>query len=140
VFAHFTRFGAHVDALGGNGTSAAAILVCGSSDLLAGLAGMVFPLYTSPGRPPIAAGAVSDTVATVLIGGTLSASGSAYVFGTLIASLIQRLIQPYFALDGTISSSWTKTAVAFRLPSFVLLQRGLLSARKRRAAWAGARW
>ncbi len=142
VLAHFTRFGANVYALGGNRNSAAlrgvpiaatTIRVYELSGLLAGIAGIVFSFYTSAGYPLAAVGVELDTIAAVVIGGTLLTGGSGYVFGTLIGTLIQGLIQTYITFEGTLSSWWTKIVVGLLLLMFILLQRGLTVLGEKRA-------
>ena len=145
VIAHLTRFGSNVYALGGSRSSAAlmgvpiaavTIRVYAFSGLLAGIAGIVFSLYTSAGYPLAAVGVELDTIAAVVIGGTLLTGGSGYVFGTLIGTLIQGLIQTYITFEGTLSSWWTKIVVGMLLLLFILLQRGLTHVGERRARQA----
>jgi ribose/xylose/arabinose/galactoside ABC-type transport system permease subunit len=145
VLAHFTRFGANVYALGGNRTSAelmgvplaaTTIRVYALSGLLAGVAGIVFSFYTSAGYPLAAVGVELDTIAAVVIGGTLLTGGSGTIFGTLIGTLIQGLIQTYITFEGTLSSWWTKIVVGLLLLMFILLQRGLTIVGERRATLA----
>ena len=145
VLAQLTRFGANVYALGGNRNSAAlmgvpiaatTIGVYALSGLLAGVAGIVFSFYTSAGYPLAAVGVELDTIAAVVIGGTLLTGGSGYVFGTLIGTLIQGLIQTYITFEGTLSSWWTKIVVGLLLLMFILLQRGLTVIGERRTTVA----
>jgi simple sugar transport system permease protein len=145
VLAHFTRFGTNVRALGGSRSSAelmgvpiaaTTIRVYALSGLLAGIAGIVFSLYTSAGYPLAAVGVELDTIAAVVIGGTLLTGGAGYVFGTFIGTLIQGLIQTYITFEGTLSSWWTKIVVGLLLLLFILLQRGLTHLAERRAAAA----
>jgi simple sugar transport system permease protein len=145
VLAHYTRFGANIYALGGSRASAelmgvpiasTTIGVYALSGLLAGLAGIVFSLYTSAGYPLAAVGVELDTIAAVVIGGTLLTGGSGYVFGTLIGTLIQGLIQTYITFEGTLSSWWTKIVVGMLLLLFILMQRGLTQVGERRASAA----
>jgi simple sugar transport system permease protein len=147
VLAHFTRFGANVRALGGSRSSAelmglpiaaTTIRVYALSGLLAGIAGIVFSLYTSAGYPLAAVGVELDTIAAVVIGGTLLTGGAGYVFGTFIGTLIQGLIQTYITFEGTLSSWWTKIVVGLLLLLFILLQRGLTHLAERRAAAAAS--
>ncbi|MCU0901908.1 MAG: sugar ABC transporter permease YjfF, partial [Cypionkella sp.] len=80
ILAHRTRFGSYVYALGGSETSAGlmgvpvartTILIYTLSSVLAGLAGVVFSLYTSAGYSLSALGVELDAIAAVVIGGTL---------------------------------------------------------------------
>jgi ribose/xylose/arabinose/galactoside ABC-type transport system permease subunit len=143
VLAHRTRFGACVYALGGSETSAAlmgvpiartTILIYTLSSTLAGLAGVVFSLYTSAGYSLNALGMELDAIAAVVIGGTLLTGGYGLVAGTFIGVLLQGLVQTYIVFDGTLSSWWTKIVIGGLLFMFILLQRLIFStsARKRR--------
>ncbi|GAA4247724.1 sugar ABC transporter permease YjfF [Azospirillum formosense] len=140
VCAHWTRFGANLYALGGNRQSAelmgvpvgrTTVAVYALSGLLAGLAGIVFSLYTGAGYSLAATGVELDTITAVVIGGTQLTGGYGYVIGTFIGVLIQGLIQTYITFDGSLSSWWTKIAIGVLLFVFILLQKGLL------AVWTG---
>jgi len=148
VVAHLTRFGVNVYALGGNRTSAelmgvpvgrTTVMIYTMSSVLAGLAGIVFSLYTAAGYPLAAVGAELDAIAAVVIGGTLLTGGQGFVFGTLVGVLIQGLIQTYITFDGTLSSWWTKIAVGVLLFAFIALQRGLSSSWRPRHAVVAVR-
>jgi simple sugar transport system permease protein len=137
VVAHFTRFGANVYALGGNRTSAelmgvpvgrTTIRIYMLSSFLAALAGIVFSFYTSAGYSLAATGVELDTIAAVVIGGTLLTGGYGTIIGTLVGVLIQGLIQTYITFEGTLSSWWTKIAIGALLFAFIVLQRGLSAA------------
>jgi galactofuranose transport system permease protein len=141
VLAHFTKFGSYVYALGGNKTAAAlmgvpvartTVGIYALSGFLSGLAGIVFSLYTSAGYSLSAVGVELDTIAAVVIGGTLLTGGVGLVAGTFVGVMIQGLIQTYIVFDGTLSSWWTKIVVGLLLFAFIALQRLLvvLSARK----------
>ncbi|WP_374383106.1 galactofuranose ABC transporter, permease protein YjfF [Dongia sp.] len=145
VLLHFTRFGANVFALGGNSLAAqmmgvrsgrSTILVYALSAGLSGLAGIVFSLYTSAGYSLAAIGVELDTIAAVVIGGTLLSGGQGFVLGTFVGVLIQGLIQTYITFDGTLSSWWTKIVVGLLLFAFILLHRILVYLSARRAAGA----
>lgn len=140
LIAHRTRFGANVYALGGGAQTArlmgvpigrTTILTYALSGLLAGLAGIVFSLYTSAGYPLAAVGVELDAIAAVVIGGTLLTGGSGFIAGTFIGILIQGLIQTYITFDGTLSSWWTKILIGLLLFAFILLQKGILALSRR---------
>ena len=85
VLLHFTRFGANVYALGGSrATTALMGIPVGSmtvriymlSSVLAGLAGIVFSFYTAAGYSLSAVGVELDSIAAVVIGGTLLTGGA----------------------------------------------------------------
>ncbi|MDB6454811.1 galactofuranose ABC transporter, permease protein YjfF [Falsirhodobacter sp. 20TX0035] len=135
LLAHRTRFGANVMALGGNRASAAlmgvplrgtTIRIYALSGALAGLAGIVYTLYTSAGYSLATVGMELDAIAAVVIGGTLLTGGSGLVLGTLFGVLIQGLIQTYIVFDGTLSSWWTKIVVGVLLFAFIVMQRLIL--------------
>lgn len=135
ILLHFTRFGANTYALGGNRTATALMgISVGSmtvriymlSSVLAGLAGIVFSFYTAAGYSLSAVGVELDTIAAVVIGGTLLTGGQGSVLGTFIGVLIQGLIQTYINFDGTLSSWWTKIATGILLFAFIALQQALV--------------
>ncbi|MGO4712944.1 galactofuranose ABC transporter, permease protein YjfF [Bradyrhizobium sp. 2TAF24] len=140
VLLHFTRFGANVYALGGSRTSTAlmgvrvaptTIAIYLLSSVLAGLSGIVFSFYTSAGYSLSAVGVELDTIAAVVIGGTLLTGGYGFVFGTFVGVLIQGLIQTYINFDGTLSSWWTKIVTGILLFAFIVLQQAMVGLAKR---------
>jgi galactofuranose transport system permease protein len=144
LLAHRTRFGTNVYAVGG-GVQTARLMgvpigrttvgIYALSGFLAGLAGIVFSIYTSAGYSLATVGVELDAIAAVVIGGTLLTGGSGFVAGTLIGVLIMGLIQTYIIFDGTLSSWWTKILIGMLLFAFSVLQKGLVwTSGKRRAA------
>jgi ribose/xylose/arabinose/galactoside ABC-type transport system permease subunit len=140
VLLHFTRFGANVYALGGSrATTALMGIPVGSmtvriymlSSVLAGLAGIVFSFYTAAGYSLSAVGVELDSIAAVVIGGTLLTGGQGSVVGTLLGVLIQGLIQTYINFDGTLSSWWTKIVTGVLLFAFIALQQAMLGIARR---------
>ncbi len=132
LLAHRTKFGSNVYAIGGSETSAAlmgvpvartTITIYAWSSFLAGLAGVVFSLYTSAGYSLNALGVELDAIAAVVIGGTLLTGGYGFVAGTFIGVMLQGLVQTYIVFDGTLSSWWTKIVVGALLFMFIMLQR-----------------
>ncbi len=145
VIAHRTRFGTNVYALGGNRVSAelmgvkvgrTTIAIYTLSSTLAGLAGIVFSFYTGAGSSLAATGVELDTIAAVVIGGTLLSGGVGTVFGTFVGVLIQGLIQTYITFDGSLSSWWTKIAIGALLFGFIVMQRVLVAVAGRRGSLA----
>jgi ribose/xylose/arabinose/galactoside ABC-type transport system permease subunit len=141
LLAHRTRFGSNVYAIGGSQTSAAlmgvpvartTISIYALSSFLAGLAGVVFSLYTSAGYSLNALGVELDAIAAVVIGGTLLTGGYGFVAGTFIGVMLQGLVQTYIVFDGTLSSWWTKIVVGALLFMFIVLQRLVFRAGPRR--------
>ncbi|MEZ5798695.1 MAG: galactofuranose ABC transporter, permease protein YjfF [Paracoccaceae bacterium] len=146
VLAHRTRFGSYVYALGGSEQSAAlmgvpvartTIAIYALSSGLAGLAGVVFSLYTSAGYSLNALGVELDAIAAVVIGGTLLTGGYGFVAGTFIGVMLQGLVQTYIVFDGSLSSWWTKIVIGFLLFVFILMQRLVFTAQAsdRKVLW-----
>ncbi|MBK3745488.1 sugar ABC transporter permease YjfF [Paraburkholderia aspalathi] len=145
ILAHRTRFGSNVYALGG-GLQASQLMgvpvgrttirIYALSGLLAGLAGIVFSLYTSAGYSLATVGVELDAIAAVVIGGTLLTGGAGFIAGTFIGLLIQGLIQTYITFNGSLSSWWTKILIGLLLFVFILLQKTIVwaSERNQRAA------
>ncbi len=144
--AHRTRFGSYVYALGGSEVSAGlmgvpvartTILIYTLSATLAGLAGIVFSLYTSAGYSLSALGVELDAIAAVVIGGTLLTGGYGFIAGTFIGVMLQGLVQTYIVFDGSLSSWWTKIVIGGLLFLFILLQRLVFSAAspRRKVFW-----
>ncbi|NDV00068.1 galactofuranose ABC transporter, permease protein YjfF [Pseudoroseicyclus tamaricis] len=136
ILAHRTRFGTSVFALGGGAHTArlmgvavgrTTVLIYAFSGFMAGLAGIVFSIYTASGYPLATVGVELNAIAAVVIGGTLLTGGSGWVVGTLIGVLTMGLIQTYIVFDGSLSSWWTKIAIGALLLMFILLQKGLLA-------------
>ena len=139
LLAHRTRFGTNIYALGGGAPTArlmgvpvgrTTVAIYAASGFLAGLAGIVFSLYTSAGYSLATVGVELDAIAAVVIGGTLLTGGAGFVAGTLVGVLIQGLIQTYITFDGTLSSWWTKIVIGLLLFVFILMQKGILLASK----------
>ncbi|MBR2566173.1 MAG: sugar ABC transporter permease YjfF [Paenibacillus sp.] len=136
--AHYTRFGRNVYAIGGSEQSAVLmglpvartkILVYTFSGFCSALAGVVFTFYMLSGYGLHAMGLELDTIAAVVIGGTLLTGGVGYVAGTFLGVLIQGVIQTIISFEGTLSSWWTKIVIGLMLFVFILFQR-LLSERR----------
>ena len=135
LLVHRTRFGTSVFALGGGEATArlmgvpvgrTTVSIYAFSGFMAGLAGIVFSIYTKSGYPLATVGTELTAIAAVVIGGTLLTGGSGYVFGTLIGVLTMGLIQTYIVFDGTLSSWWTKIVIGALLLLFILLQKGMM--------------
>ncbi|SCW42926.1 galactofuranose ABC transporter, permease protein YjfF [Ancylobacter rudongensis] len=147
VLLHLTRFGANVYALGGSRTATGlmginvartTVLIYTLSSVLAGLAGIVFSLYTSSGYSLSAVGVELDAIAAVVIGGTLLSGGYGFIFGSFLGVMIQGLIQTYISFDGMLSSWWAKIATGLLLFAFIAFQQLTLHlARRSRRAPAG---
>ncbi|SER68992.1 simple sugar transport system permease protein [Gracilibacillus ureilyticus] len=130
--AHFTNFGRTVYAIGGSEQSAllmglpvtrTKILIYTLSGFLASLAGLIFTFYMLSGYGLHANGMELDTIAAVVIGGTLLTGGAGYVAGSVVGVLILGIIQTIIVFEGTLSSWWTKIAIGVLLLLFIVLQR-----------------
>lgn len=136
--AHYTRFGRNAYAIGGNEQSSilmglpvarTKMGVYAFSGLCSALAGVVFTFYMLSGYGLHAMGMELDTIAAVVIGGTLLTGGAGYIVGTFFGVLIQGVIQTIVSFEGTLSSWWTKIVIGLLLCLFILLQK-VLSERK----------
>jgi|SRR5690625_57404 len=136
---HFTKFGRNVYALGGNEQSAllmglpvakTKITIYTVSGFCASLAGLVFSFYMLSGYGLHANGLELDTIAAVVIGGTILTGGVGYVIGSVVGVLILGLIQTVIVFEGTLSSWWTKIAIGVLLLFFIVLQRIIVSKSK----------
>jgi len=144
-----TRFGTNVYALGGSRVTtelmgipvgAMTVRIYMLSSVLSGLAGIVFSFYTAAGYSLSAVGVELDTIAAVVIGGTLLTGGQGSVIGTFLGVLIQGLIQTYITFDGTLSSWWTKIVTGVLLFAFIALQQAMIAfARRPTLSKAGER-
>ncbi|WP_413203452.1 galactofuranose ABC transporter, permease protein YjfF [Rhodospirillum sp. A1_3_36] len=146
IVLHYTRFGTNVFALGGGRDTTAlmgvrvgrtTVAIYTLSSLLAGLAGIVFSFYTASGYSLAGVGVELDTIAAVVIGGTLLSGGAGTIFGTFIGILIQGLIQTYITFDGTLSSWWIKIVTGILLFLFIGLQQLLTHLARRAASRSG---
>ena len=77
-----------------------------------------------------------DTIASVVIGGTLLTGAYGYVVGTVIGVLVLGLIQTFITFQGTLSTWWTKISIGVLLLVFILLQRAISTRRNRKTRTA----
>lgn len=136
----YTRFGRTVYAIGGNEQSArlmglpvarTKVLVYVISGVCAGIAGLLFTAYTAAGYSLNGIGTELDTIASVVIGGTLLAGGSGYVIGSLVGVLVYGVIKVSITFLGA-DSSWTRITIGILLLVFVVVQRVLVARGSRR--------
>jgi ribose/xylose/arabinose/galactoside ABC-type transport system permease subunit len=94
---HYTAFGRHVYAVGGNEEAARLsglqirrikLAVYALSGVAAGLAGMVLSSRIMAGSPSVGQGYELDAIAAVVIGGTSLSGGTGTLFGTVAGALI----------------------------------------------------
>lgn len=136
--AHYTSFGRNVYAIGGSEQSSllmglpvarTKIFVYTLSGFCSALAGIVFTFYMLSGYGLHAVGMELDTIAAVVIGGTLLTGGVGYIAGTFFGVMIQGIIQTIISFEGTLSSWWTKIVIGLLLCMFILLQKILTAKR-----------
>ena len=136
----YTRFGRTVYALGGNEQSArlmglpvarTKILVYVISGICAGIAGLLFTAYTAAGYSLNGIGTELDTIAAVVIGGTLLTGGSGYLIGSLIGVLVYGVIKVSITFLGA-DASWTRITIGILLLAFVVVQRVIVARANRR--------
>jgi ribose/xylose/arabinose/galactoside ABC-type transport system permease subunit len=136
--ARFTKFGRTVYAIGGSEQSAllmglpvarTKMAIYALSGFCAALGGIVFTFYTLSGYGLNGSGMELDTIAAVVIGGTLLTGGVGNLFGTVLGVLVYGIIQVLIVFQGTLNSWWTRIVIGFLVFLFCFLQR-LFEARK----------
>lgn len=136
----FTRFGRTIYAIGGNEQSArlmglpvvrTKLLAYVISGACAGLAGIVFTAYQGAGYPLNGLGTELDTIAAVVIGGTLLTGGSGYVLGSMIGVFVYGTIKTAISFLGA-EQSWTRITIGALLLIFVVVQRVIVARSTRR--------
>ncbi|MDO4258358.1 MAG: hypothetical protein Q4C87_02430 [Actinomycetaceae bacterium] len=140
IVLHYTRFGRSVYGLGA-GDRGQAVQLMGLNDAgtrfgvyvisgtCAGVAGILFALYTKSGFNLTGVGMELDAIAAVVIGGTLLAGGYGFVLGSGVGVVIYGLIQVLIAREG-LDSWWTKVFIGVVLLAFVFLQRVIVRRRE----------
>jgi galactofuranose transport system permease protein len=127
----FTRFGRTIYAIGNNEQSArlmgfpvgrTKILVYSFSGFCSALAGIVFSISLLAGYGQFATGMELDTIASVVMGGTLLTGGVGNVTGTLFGVLIEGTIISILQYNGTLSSWWTRIGVGVLTLIFIGIQ------------------
>ncbi|MBD3777865.1 MAG: sugar ABC transporter permease YjfF [Micrococcales bacterium] len=137
---HYTRFGRSVYGLGSSDRGVAVSLmglrpartriwVYVISGTCAGIAGILFALYTKSGYNLTGIGMELDAIAAVVIGGTLLSGGVGFVLGTGAGVLVYGLIQVLIAREG-LDSWWTRVFIGAVLLAFVILQRVIVTRRR----------
>jgi ribose/xylose/arabinose/galactoside ABC-type transport system permease subunit len=130
--ARYTRFGRTVFAIGGNEQSAilmglpvarTKILIYAVSGLCSALAGVVFTFYLVSGYALNGKGMELDTIAAVVIGGTLLTGGVGNILGTVFGVLVLGTIQVLIQFQGQINSWWTRIIIGILIFLFCLSQR-----------------
>ena len=128
---YFTRFGRTIYAIGNNEQSAllmglpvarTKIIVYAFSGLCSALAGIVFSISLLAGYGQFATGMELDSIASVVMGGTLLTGGVGNVIGTLFGVLIHGTIVSILQFNGTLSSWWTRIGVGLLTLIFIGIQ------------------
>ena len=136
----YTRFGRTVYAVGGNEQSArlmglpvarTKLLAYVVSGTCAGLAGVIFTAYTGAAYPLNGIGTELDTIAAVVIGGTLLTGGSGFVVGSMIGVFVYGMIKTIINFLG-VDQSWTRITIGTLLLVFVVVQRLIVTRSVRR--------
>ena len=127
----FTRFGRTIYAIGNNEQSArlmglpvgqTKIIVYSFSGFCSALAGIVFSISLLAGYGQFATGMELDTIAAVVMGGTLLTGGVGNVTGTLFGVLIEGTIISILQYNGSLSSWWTRIGVGVLTLIFIGIQ------------------
>ena len=130
--ARYTKFGRTIYAIGGSETSAVLmglpvartkIAIYAMSGFCSALAGIVFTFYTLSGYALDGKGMELDTIAAVVIGGTLLTGGVGNLFGTVLGVPSDGIIQVLIVFQGTLNSWWTRIVIGFLVFVFCFLQR-----------------
>jgi len=131
VFSQRTRAGRNIYAIGDNELAATLmgipvgrtkIMTYTIAGFCSALAGLVYAIYLKAGNPLNCVGLEMDTIAAVVIGGTLLTGGVGYVFGSLFGVLVLGLIQTLIIFDGRINSWWTRIIVGLLVLVFIFMQ------------------
>ncbi len=142
VVSRYTSYGRTVFAVGGNEQSAllmglpvhrTKILIYAASGFCSALAGVVFTFYTLSGYALDGKGMELDTIAAVVIGGTLLTGGVGSIFGTVFGVLVYGSIQVVIMFQGTLNAWWTRIAIGLLVFLFCLLQRFFEARRGKRS-------
>jgi simple sugar transport system permease protein len=135
--ARYTKFGRTVYAIGGSEQSAllmglpvarTKIAIYAMSGFCSALAGIVFTFYTLSGYALDGSGMELDTIASVVIGGTLLTGGVGSILGTVLGVLVYGIIQVLIVFQ-SLNSWWTRITIGFLVFLFCVLQRIFESAK-----------
>lgn len=140
---HVTRFGRDVYAVGGHEPSArllgvsvgrVKIAIYAIAGACSALAGVVATLRMGSGNPAQGTGFELDAIACVVMGGTLLTGGVGSLPGTLTGVLIFGTIQIALVFDGRLNSWWSRIVIGALLLIFIVFQKLLTRAARRRGA------
>lgn len=131
IVLRYTKLGRAIYAVGGNEQSAmlmglnvrrTKLKVYVINGFLAALGGFVFCLNSCGGFVEQARGFEMEAIASAVIGGTLLTGGVGNVIGSLFGVMIKGTIETFITFQGTLSSWWTRIAIAALLAFFIILQ------------------
>jgi simple sugar transport system permease protein len=136
----FTRFGRTTYAIGGNEQSAlmglkvarTTVAVYVISGVCAGMAGLVLTAYSGAGYPRNGVGTELDTIAAVVIGGTLLTGGRGYVLGSMVGVFVYGTIKTIISFMGA-EQSWMQIIIGALLLVFIVIQRAIVARSDRRS-------
>jgi ribose/xylose/arabinose/galactoside ABC-type transport system permease subunit len=127
----YTKFGRALFAVGGNEQSAllmglpvrsTKIAVYALSGFCSALGGIVFTFYTLSGYALNGKGMELDTIATVVIGGTLLTGGAGTIIGTVLGVFVYGIIYTLITFQ-SLNPWWTRIVIGFLIFVFCALQR-----------------
>ncbi len=136
----WTRFGRTIYAIGGSEQSAhlmglnvarTKVLAYVISGVCAGLAGLALTAFSGAGYPLNGVGTELDTIAAVVIGGTLLTGGSGYVLGSMVGVFVFGTITAVISFMGA-EQSWTRIIIGTLLLLFIVVQRVTVARSERR--------
>jgi len=149
LLAGYSKFGRTVYAIGGNEQSAllmglpvtrTKVLVYVFSGFCSAVAGVIFSFFMLSGYALHGAGLELDTIAAVVIGGTLLTGGVGYIAGTVCGFLVFGVIQ-VIVTNQSLNSWWTRIVIGLLIFLFCLIQRMLVAsqAAKKETVISGAK-
>ncbi len=124
-----TKFGYDIYSIGGSEQVAAVsgikvtktrILVYAISGLFAGLAGVAIACMTNSGSPTVGVDYSFNAMAAVVIGGTSFSGGKGGIVGTVLGTLLLRILASGLSLMG-IPSTWQKAVIGLVIVSLIVV-------------------
>ena len=131
VFSLRTRAGRNIYAIGDNELAATLmgipvgrtkIMTYTIAGFCSAMGGVAYTLFRTSGSSASCIGLEMDTIAAVVIGGTLLTGGVGYVFGSLFGVLVLGLIQTLIQFNGHINTWWTSIIVGLLMLAFIFMQ------------------
>jgi galactofuranose transport system permease protein len=106
------------------------VLVYVISGVCGGLAGLTLTAYSGAGYPLNGVGTELDTIAAVVIGGTLLTGGRGFILGSMIGVLVFGTIKSVISFMGA-EQSWTRIIIGALLLLFIVVQRLIVTRSER---------